>query len=110
MSIKEQFDNISEKYDVQRKQRLPCFNDYYSLPLTMLDFQGEKPQILDIGSGTGLFSYFLLGKYPKAHFTLIDLSDKMMTVANERFKNNNNTYVVADYDNIILQKNLILLF
>lgn len=60
MSIKEQFDNISEKYDKQRKQLLPCFDDYYSIPLNVLDFDGESPSILDIGSGTGLFSAIVL--------------------------------------------------
>lgn len=60
MSIKEQFDNISEKYDKQRKQLLSCFDDYYSIPLNVLDFDGESPSILDIGSGTGLFSAIVL--------------------------------------------------
>lgn len=98
MSIKEQFDNISEKYDMQRRQLLPCFDDFYSLPLTVLDFKGDTPNILDIGSGTGLFSSIVLQKYPKAKFTLIDLSDKMLEVAKERFKDNMNCqYIVADY-------------
>jgi len=63
-----------------------------------LDFRGEDPKILDIGSGTGLFSSIVLQKYPKAEFTLIDLSDKMLKVASERFKGNLNfRYIVADY-------------
>lgn len=98
MSIKEQFDNISEKYDKQRNQLLPCFDDYYSIPLTVLDFDGESPNILDIGSGTGLFSAIVLQKYPKAKFTLIDLSDKMLAVAKERFKDYKDfEFIVDDY-------------
>lgn len=98
MSIKEQFDNISEKYDKQRRQLLPCFDDYYSIPLTVLDFDGEAPNILDIGSGTGLFSNIVLQKYPKAKLTLIDLSDKMLEVAKERFKSYKDfEYIVDDY-------------
>ena len=98
MSIKEQFDNISEDYDKQRRQLLPCFDDYYNLPLTVLDFMGEAPKILDIGSGTGLFSSIVLKKYPNAKFTLIDLSDKMLALAKERFKGNTNVqFIVDDY-------------
>jgi tRNA (cmo5U34)-methyltransferase len=98
MSIKEQFDTISENYDKQRRQLLPCFDDYYNLPLTVMDFEGESPNILDIGSGTGLFSSIVLHKYPKAKITLIDLSDKMLEVAKERFKDNKDfQFIVADY-------------
>jgi len=98
MSIKEKFDNISENYDKERRQLLPCFDDYYNLPLSVLDFKGEAPNILDIGSGTGLFSSFVLGKYPNARFTLVDLSDKMLDVARERFGGNANfRFIVADY-------------
>lgn len=98
MGIKEQFDSISEKYDTQRKQLLPCFEDFYTLPLTMLDFQGESPKVLDIGSGTGMFSAFILKYYPKAKITLIDLSDKMLAIAKERFKAHKDfEYIAADY-------------
>ncbi|MCL2336111.1 MAG: class I SAM-dependent methyltransferase, partial [Firmicutes bacterium] len=98
MSIKEQFDRISANYDQQRRLFIPCFEDYYHLPLNMLDYDGQSPQILDIGSGTGLFASILLAKYPQAHFTLIDLSDKMLAVARERFANLENfEFIVADY-------------
>lgn len=105
MNIKEQFDNISEKYDVQRKQLLPCFDDFYTLPLTMLDFQGEEPEVLDIGSGTGLFSSFLLKIYPRAKITLIDLSEKMLDIAQKRFREQNDfVYIADDYTTCTFNK------
>lgn len=98
MSIKEQFDHISKEYDKQRRQLIPCFDDYYHLPLSMLDYNGETPRILDIGSGTGLFSSILLTRYPNAQFTLIDLSDQMLAVAKKRFAQLHNfEYITADY-------------
>lgn len=98
MSIKEQFDNISAMYDKQRHQLLPCFDDFYNLPVAVLDFKGETPKILDIGSGTGLFAAMVLKKYPKAKFTLIDLSEKMLNIAQKRFQDNPNVqFIVADY-------------
>lgn len=98
MDIKEQFDRIAKDYDKQRKQLIPCFDDYYHLPLTLLDYAGRSPAILDIGSGTGLYASLLYEKYPRANFTLIDLSDKMLSVAKERFAGLDNVeYIVADY-------------
>lgn len=53
---------------------------------------------MDIGSGTGLFSSFILNKYPDAKTTLIDISEKMINIAKERFSNLANiTYIIDDY-------------
>ncbi|MDP4177981.1 MAG: methyltransferase domain-containing protein [Bacillota bacterium] len=98
MSIKRSFDDISESYDKQRKQLIPCFDDFYNVPLSIMNCKKESPKVLDIGAGTGLFSSFVLGKYPNARITLIDLSDKMLEVAKKRFFDYSNfEYVVADY-------------
>ncbi len=98
MDIKQQFNAISKKYDQQRRQLIPCFDDFYKLPLEVIDCPNPSPRILDIGSGTGLFTSFVLEKYPKASFTLIDFSDDMLDVAKERFAGNENfEYIAADY-------------
>lgn len=94
----------------QRKQLLPCFDDFYTLPLTMLDFQGEEPEVLDIGGGTGLFSSFLLQIYPKAKITLIDLSKKMLSAAQKRFRGHRDfAYIAADYTTYTFDKKFDLI-
>jgi len=98
MSIKDVFNEIASKYDKQRQLLIPCYNDFYTLPLETLSYNGETPAILDIGSGTGLFSSFILKKYPNAKITMIDLSDDMMKIAKERFESYTDFhYIVADY-------------
>lgn len=97
-NVKIKFDEIAREYDSQRKELIPCFEDFYSIPVTIADIQNDSPNILDIGAGTGLFSAFMLEKYPKANLTLIDLSEKMLEVAKKRFRNHPNVkYVTADY-------------
>jgi tRNA (cmo5U34)-methyltransferase len=92
------FDNISKNYDEQRKRLIPCLNDFYGLPITAIDLDLPNPQVLDIGAGTGLFSAFLLKRFPDARLTLIDISEKMLEVARQRFKNNLNAkFIVANY-------------
>ena len=98
MSIKEKFDEIAKDYDKQRKELIPCFDDFYGLPIDMISFEGENPKILDIGAGTGLFSSMVLEKYPDAELTSIDLSCEMLNIAKKRFKDYSKvTYIENDY-------------
>lgn len=97
-SIKEKFNENALSYDNQRKKLIPCFDDFYSIPVSILNLKRETPTVLDIGAGTGLFSSFVKEKYPNARMTLIDLSEKMMDVAKERFNHYEDIqYVVSDY-------------
>ncbi len=92
------FDEIAREYDNQRRELIPCFEDFYSIPVTIADINDDSPNILDIGAGTGLFSAFMLKKYPNANLTLIDISEKMLEVAKSRFLNHPNVkYITDDY-------------
>ncbi|MCC4771582.1 methyltransferase domain-containing protein [Methanosarcina sp. DH2] len=96
--IQRKFDAISKKYDEQRKKFIPCFNDFYGTTVSVASVNKENPDILDIGAGTGLLSSFMMKRYPEASFTLIDISEKMLDMAKDRFKNNSNVkYIAADY-------------
>lgn len=98
MGIKHEFNDVAKDYDAQRRQLIPCFDDFYRLPIEMLDCQTDAPRVLDVGGGTGLASAFLLEKYPNARLTLIDLAEGMLDIARERFAGNENVeYIVADY-------------
>jgi tRNA (cmo5U34)-methyltransferase len=97
-SIKEKFNENAPSYDDQRKKLIPCFDDFYSIPVSIMNLKTETPSVLDIGAGTGLFSSFIKEKYPNAQITLIDLSEKMMDVSKERFSHYTDIqYVVSDY-------------
>ena len=98
--IKRKFDENAPNYDHQRRKLIPCFDDFYSIPVSIIHTKTEAPSVLDIGAGTGLFSFFLKEKYPNARMTLIDLSEKMMDVSRERFSDHQDIrYIVADYTN-----------
>ena len=104
MSIKEQFDAVAANYEGQRRQMIPCFDDFYGAPLRALDFPGDAPRVLDLGSGNGLFTAILLTKYPKARVTLADLSDGMLAVAKKRFAGHSDfTYVQSSFETLELK-------
>ncbi|HII78899.1 MAG TPA: class I SAM-dependent methyltransferase [Methanosarcina sp.] len=96
--IQRKFDAVSRNYDGQRKKFIPCFDDFYEISVSVASVNTECPSILDVGAGTGLLSAFLMERYPEASFTLIDISEKMLDVAKDRFRGNSRVkYIAADY-------------
>lgn len=100
-AIKDAFDNHAEDYDRQRRQLIPCFDDFYGLPLNLAPQMRQDAKILDIGAGTGLFSWYFLQALPEAQFTLIDLSEKMLGIARHRLRDHLQTrYITEDYSKV----------
>jgi tRNA (cmo5U34)-methyltransferase len=84
-AIKEQFNEVSAKYDQQRPYLIPCFDDFYGAANALLANRPQARTVLDVGAGTGLFSYFLYQQRPELEFTLVDLAPEMLAVARQRF-------------------------
>ena len=105
-SIKSKFNAVSEKYDKQRKELIPCFDDFYKIPVELSNQIKSVDNILDIGAGTGLMSAFFLEKYNEADFTLVDISEEMLKKAKERFSGFSNfEFLVQDLEDLALEKN-----
>ncbi|HTD99096.1 MAG TPA: methyltransferase [Mucilaginibacter sp.] len=96
--VKEQFSNVSKKYDSQREYLIPCFKDFYTACLPLVKSLTHAKTVLDIGAGTGLFTQFIYDLNPNLQFTLTDLSSQMLAVARERFDGLSNfKYVELDF-------------
>jgi tRNA (cmo5U34)-methyltransferase len=96
--VKEQFDIVAKEYDSQRKYLVPCFEDFYNIAAEVVVLQGNSVEILDLGAGTGILSYHIYQKYNYAKCTLVDISEEMLNIARQRFKNLSNiNYMVTDY-------------
>jgi tRNA (cmo5U34)-methyltransferase len=96
--LKEKFSTGAEEYDQQRKHVIPCLEDLYYITSELPHLKTPSPKILDLGAGTGLLTNYLFKKYPEAHYTLLDISEEMLNVAQRRFKESSQfSYVVADY-------------
>ncbi|MEK3912240.1 class I SAM-dependent methyltransferase [Paenibacillus sp. FSL H7-0331] len=101
-SVKTLFDAVANEYDQQRRQLIPCFDEFYGMALSLTESHKQTPRILDLGAGTGLFSRMVLQKYPSAHLTLMDLSDQMLEGARRRFREEDHVqYIVGDYSSYI---------
>lgn len=94
-NIKEQFDSVAQHYDRQRRQLIPCFDEFYHTAAAWVKIDKTAPRILDLGAGTGLFSSFVRHKYPEASLTLVDLSDEMLMQARHRFADDPKVHYIA---------------
>lgn len=87
-TIAELFNEVSHNYDENRKKFIPCFDRFYGTAMSVIEKGTDEPiQVLDLGAGTGLMSYYVLRLFPNARLTLMDLSDGMLQQAKKRLAN-----------------------
>jgi len=89
-NVVNQFNKIAKKYDSQRKRLIPIFDDFYGIAINSIQIKDLNPNVLEIGTGTGLFTEMFLNKYPNAKMDLVDITENMLNIAKERFEGNNN--------------------
>lgn len=94
-TIETLFNSVARQYDKQREKLIPCFHDFYKIAVENLNPLTSSPEILDLGAGTGLLSEFILQKYPNAKITLVDLSEKMLEIAKNRFKTHPSIHIIC---------------
>jgi tRNA (cmo5U34)-methyltransferase len=99
MSVKGLFEAGADKYDEQRRKVIPCFDDFYRTTVDLIPFRQEDQfRFLDLGAGTGLLTALILGRFPNAIPTLIDISEKMLAKARERFEREKHvSFCTLDY-------------
>ncbi len=86
MNIEKQFNLIAEEYDSNRRKFIPCFDDFYRNTTEFIASNIEEPkQIIDLGAGTGLLTYFWYQQCPDSQYVLVDIADEMLNVARKRF-------------------------
>jgi tRNA (cmo5U34)-methyltransferase len=100
MNIKEKFDSYASAYDDDRHRLIPCYDHFYSIPIEIIPFHPERElRVLDLGAGTGILSAEIAKKFPRALLTLIDLSPKMLQIAEHRFAQLDTTRVTFQIKN-----------
>lgn len=87
VSVKSLFDKAAQTYDRARCQLVPCFDDFYGTVLDLIPYERESAiRVLDLGAGTGLLAALVAQAFPRADFTLVDVSEAMLEQARQRFR------------------------
>lgn len=86
MTIDQAFNASTPTYDDWMKRALLGYSDLFGTGVRVIPFEHDQPiRVLDLGAGTGSFSQHVLDVFPNARFVLMDVADKMLDAARERF-------------------------
>lgn len=106
-SIEHAFNDTVAYYDDWMRKALPQYEYLFSTAVELIPFAPERPlRVLDLGAGTGLFSWHVYQKFTQAHFVLIDLAEKLLRLAQDRFQGTASQVevVVQDYRNLAVSE------
>jgi tRNA (cmo5U34)-methyltransferase len=106
-TVAQAFDASVDYYDDWMRKALPDFSGLFSSAVEQVPFDPAAPiKVLDLGAGTGLFSWHILERFPAAKFTLSDLAPKMLDIARLRFApySGQFTFQVEDYRQLAADK------
>ncbi len=100
MSVRDDFDAAAGSYDRRLRQFIPDFEEFYGAVLGFVPFESDvELRVLDLGAGTGILSEMVADRFPHASLTLVDFSEKMLDIADQRLAGRGDRFrfVVADY-------------
>lgn len=100
MTIDKAFNDSTPTYDDWMRRALLGYTDLFGNAVQVIPFDTNLPiRVLDLGAGTGSFAAHVAAVYPNAQFVLMDVADKMLDAARERFKGQGNkfSFEIADY-------------
>jgi len=102
MKIRDLFNQCALVYDVDRPKLVPSFDELYGTAIHVIPFMTDaKIQVLDLGSGTGLFGAMVAKSFPEARLHLTDISEAMLAQAKQRFEGNPRvTYSLQDHSSL----------
>jgi tRNA (cmo5U34)-methyltransferase len=105
MTIGDAFNATVDYYDDWMRIALPGYADLFGTATDLVPAVPEKAiDVLDLGAGTGLFSWHVRGRFPHSRLVLVDVADRLLDVARVRFAGDDSVeYLKADYRTIELE-------
>ncbi len=80
------FDKRAKDYDKNRDKILPSYPTLYIELSKQIPQTNAEVEILDLGAGTGIELEWIFKKIPNAKITCIDVSEEMLNILRENYK------------------------
>lgn len=99
MTIEEFFNRSADYYDDWLRKAIPYYGQVFATAVELIPFDPkDEIRVLDLGAGTGLFSWHVMQRFPRASFVLYDISLRMLDVARERFGESKDRVSIVETD------------
>jgi len=99
--ITNHFQEEAQVFDETIVRLIPHYDDMIEALVSSLPFSPvARPSILDLGCGTGTVSARILGRFPDAHVTCLDLASNMIAMAKQKlspYKMDESQFICADF-------------
>jgi tRNA (cmo5U34)-methyltransferase len=94
----ETFSAHAAEYDALRRRLVPDYDAFYGAVPEALErvAAGDVRRVVDLGAGTGLLSAVVAEAFPEAQIELLDASEPMLALAQERLGDTVSAVHVAD--------------
>ena len=86
--MSEFFNKRAKTYNDHMFETIEKFEEYYDELSVPMEDRNDKIKVLDIGCGTGLELEGIFKRNPKAEIHAIDMSEEMLNVLKEKYKDN----------------------
>ena len=88
-----------EEYDAKIRNTIPRYDSLLFDALDVAVYSGiDVKYWVDVGSGTGNMAIMAMARFPKAKFTLLDISSDMLSVARRKAGSERTAYVNSSSD------------
>lgn len=102
--IKNHFEEEAIKYDSIIIKLIPYYKEMVQAIIATIPFQsGKEIDIIDLGCGTGTISHTIQQQYGEAKFTLVDIAENMLKIAEQKL-GKNCTYINSDFNSFDFDK------
>ncbi len=96
--IKSHFEKEAKVYDNMIIKIIPYYKEMVEALVSSIPFnENDKINILDLGCGTGTISREIKLKFPCSIFTIVDISDNMLSIADNKIGGGNIIRISEDF-------------
>jgi len=86
-SVEKHFDAMAKDFEKVKRKVIPGYRDLENCIFSYLPFTpSRKIAVLELGTGTGALALDVLKHFPRATYTGIDFSSKMLEIASHRLR------------------------